>query len=456
MEVILLSGGSGQRLWPLSNDSRSKQFLKVLEGQGGSIESMAQRVWRQLGEVGLQEQAVIATSKKQVDILKNQLGRQVPIIVEPERRDTFPAIALTAAYLFSVKRITPDEVVAVLPIDSYVDNDFYESVKRLEDTLNRSGGSIALMGVKPNTPSSRFGYMIPVKKHKNHIKVSHFVEKPSEAYAQALIEEEALWNCGVFAFHLGFILSIIEKMGFPLNYADLLAQYEKLPKISFDFEVVERTKDIVALPYEGMWEDLGVWSTLTEQMPQQFKGPNMLCPESKNTHIINELDIPVAVLGISNAVIVSGPDGILVSDKELSSDLKKFISQFKKRPMYEEKKWGWYKILDHTEYEGGGEVITRRMAIRADSCLSYQKHKLRNETWTILSGKGSVILDNQLFEVKAGSVIEIPAGTKHALKASTNMELIEIQQGPVLSEEDVYRIILDWEEILSLRSSVTL
>ena len=456
MEVILLSGGSGQRLWPLSNDSRSKQFLKVLEGQGGSIESMAQRVWRQLGEVGLQEQAVIATSKKQVDILKNQLGRQVPIIVEPERRDTFPAIALTAAYLFSVKRITPDEVVAVLPIDSYVDNDFYESVKRLEDTLNRSGGSIALMGVKPNTPSSRFGYMIPKKKHKNHINVSHFVEKPSEAYAQALIEEEALWNCGVFAFHLGFILAIIEKMGFPLNYADLLAQYEKLPKISFDFEVVERTKDIVALPYEGMWEDLGVWSTLTEQMPQQFKSPNMLCPESKNTHIINELDIPVAVLGISNAVIVSGPDGILVSDKELSSNLKKFISQFKKRPMYEEKKWGWYKILDHTKYEGGEEVITRRMAIRADSCLSYQEHKLRKENWTILSGKGTVILNNQLFEVKAGSVIEIPAGTKHALKASTDMELIEIQQGPVLSEEDVYRIILDWEEILSLRSSVTL
>lgn len=456
MKVILLSGGSGQRLWPLSNDSRSKQFLKVLEGQDGSIESMAQRVWRQLGEVGLQEQAVIATSKKQVDILKNQLGRQVPIVVEPERRDTFPAIALTAAYLSSVKRINPDEVVAVLPIDSYVDNDFYESVKDLEDTLNRSGGNIALIGVKPDAPSSRFGYMIPKEKQRDHIQVSHFVEKPSETYAQALIKEEALWNCGVFAFHLGFILSIIEQMGFPLDYADLLAQYEKLPKISFDFEVVERTKDIVALPYEGVWKDLGVWSTLTEQMPEHFKGSDVLCPESKNTHIINELDIPVAVLGISNAVIVSGPDGILVSDKELSSDLKKFIFQFNKRPMYEERRWGWYKILDHSEYERDGEVITRRMAIRADSCLSYQKHEQRNETWTILSGEGSAILNDQLFEVKAGSVIEIPAGTKHALKASTDMELIEIQQGPVLSEEDVYRISMNWEEILPLRSSVTL
>ena len=265
-----------------------------------------------------------------------------------------------------------------------------------------------------------------------------------------------MWNCGVFAFHLGFILSIIEQMGFPLDYADLLAQYEKLPKISFDFEVVERTKDIVALPYEGVWKDLGVWSTLTEQMPEQFKGSDVLCPESKNTHIINELDIPVAVLGISNAVIVSGPDGILVSDKELSSDLKKFIFQFNKRPMYEERRWGWYKILDHSEYERDGEVITRRMAIRADSCLSYQKHEQRNETWTILSGEGSAILNDQLFEVKAGSVIEIPAGTKHALKASTDMELIEIQQGPVLSEEDVYRISMNWEEILPLRSSVTL
>ncbi len=456
MEVILLSGGSGQRLWPLSNDSRSKQFLKVLEGPGSNTESMAQRVWRQLGEVGLQEQAVIATSKKQVDILKNQLGSQVPIVVEPERRDTFPAIALTAAYLSSIKKINPDEVVAVLPIDSYVDNDFYESVKDLEETLQSSGGSLALMGVRPDIPSSRFGYIIPKKKQKSHIQVSHFVEKPSEVYAEQLIQEEALWNCGVFAFHLGFILSILEEMGFPLNYAELLAQYDRLPKISFDFEVVERTEDIVALPYEGMWKDLGVWNTLTEHMSEPFKGSDVLCPESQNTHIINELDIPVAVLGISNAVIVSGPDGILVSDKEVSSDLKKYILQFNKRPMYEERRWGWYKILDHTVYEGVGEVITRRMAIRADRCLSYQKHDHRNENWTILTGEGSVILDDQLFDVKAGSMIEIPAGTKHTIKAFTDMELIEVQQGSVLSEDDVYRISLDWDDILPLHSSVTL
>ena len=456
MEVILLSGGSGQRLWPLSNDSRSKQFLKVLEGQSGCAESMAQRVWRQLGEVGLQEQTVIATSEKQVDILKNQLGRQALIVVEPERRDTFPAIALTAVYLFSVKRINPDEVVAVLPIDSYVENDFYESVKKLESVLKQSGASIALMGVRPNNPSARFGYIIPKNKKKNHIQVSHFVEKPSEEYAQGLIDEGALWNCGVFAFHLGFILSILEKMGFPLNYADLLSLYGKLPKISFDFEVVERTNDIVALPYEGMWRDLGVWSALTEQMPEQVKGSDILSPDSMNTHIINELDIPVAVLGISNAVVVSGPDGILVSDKEISSDLKKFTFQFNKRPMYEERSWGWYKILDHTVYPKDGEVITRRMAIRADRCLSYQKHEQRNETWTILTGEGSVILNDQVFDVAAGSIIEIPTGTKHALKASTDMELIEVQQGSVLSEDDVCHISMKWEELLPFGSSAVL
>ncbi|KMY45382.1 mannose-1-phosphate guanylyltransferase [Bacillus sp. FJAT-27916] len=456
MEVILLSGGSGQRLWPLSNDSRSKQFLKVLECQKGSSESMAQRVWRQLGEVGLQDKAVIATSIKQMDILKNQLGGQVPIVVEPKRRDTFPAIALTAAYLSSVKRIAPEEVVAVLPIDSYVDNDFYESVKDLEHVLDMSGASIALMGVEPDIPSSRFGYIIPKERQNNHVLVSHFVEKPSDEYALKLIEKGALWNCGVFAFHLGFILSILEEMGLPQNYADLLAHYEQLPKISFDFEVVEKTKSIAALPYNGAWRDLGVWSTLTEHMSEHFKGSGVICPDSKNTHIINELDIPVAVLGISNAVIVSGPDGILVSDKSVSHDLKKYIFHFNKRPMYEERRWGWYKILDHTVYEGESEVITRRMAIRADSSLSYQRHEQRKEIWTILTGEGSIILDNELFEVRAGSIIEIPAGTKHALKAHTDMELIEVQKGPVLSEEDVYRICLEWEDILPLHSSLTL
>lgn len=456
MEVILLSGGSGQRLWPLSNDSRSKQFLKVLERQKGSSESMAQRVWRQLGEVGLQENAVIATSKKQMDILKNQLGGQVPIVVEPKRRDTFPAIALTAAYLSTVKRIAPDEVVAVLPIDSYVGNEFYESVKDLKNVLDMSGASVALMGVEPDNPSSRFGYIIPKEKQDNHILVSHFVEKPSEEYALELIEEGALWNCGVFAFHLGFILSILEEMRLPQNYVDLLAHYEQLPKISFDFEVVEKTNSIAALPYNGAWRDLGVWGTLTEHMSEQVKGSGIICPESNNTHIINELDIPVAVLGIPNAVIVSGPDGILVSDKSVSHDLKKYIFQFNKRPMYEERRWGWYKILDHTVYEGEAEVITRRMAIRADSSLSYHKHEQRNEIWTILTGEGSVILDNKLFEVRAGSIIEIPAGTQHALKAHIDMELIEVQKGTMLIEEDVYRTSLEWEDILLLQSSVTL
>lgn len=456
MQVILLSGGSGQRLWPLSNDSRSKQFLKVLEGHERINESMSQRVWRQIDEVGLMKSAVIATSKKQVDILKNQLGSNVPLIIEPERRDTFPAIALAASYLYSFKGISPDEVVSVLPIDSYVENDFYESVKKLEDTLNTTDCSIALMGVEPSYPSTSFGYIVPEKKNDGLVHVSHFVEKPTEEYAQSLIKEEALWNCGVFAFKLGFMISILEEMNLPLEYEELQNVYELLPSISFDFEVVEKTKNIVALPYKGIWRDLGIWSTLTEQMMETVQGLGVICPKSHNTHIINELDIPVAVLGMPDAVVVASPDGILVANKGLSHDLKKFIFHFNQRPMYEERRWGSYKVLDHTVYDNGTEVLTKRITIHAGSNLSYQEHNKRKEVWTILKGEGSLVLNEYIYDVKPGSVIEIPAGTRHALKAISDLELIEVQKGSSLTEEDVYRISMEWDEILPMISSVTL
>ena len=152
MKLILLSGGSGKRLWPLSNDARSKQFLKVLEGKNQRKESMVQRVWRQLDSVNLQDSTVIATSKSQVDMIYSQLGYQVPLIIEPSRRDTFPAIALAASYLYSVEKVELNEIVAVLPVDPYVEKSFFENVKGLEGVLKVSGANLALVGVEPTLP----------------------------------------------------------------------------------------------------------------------------------------------------------------------------------------------------------------------------------------------------------------------------------------------------------------
>ena len=203
MRLVLLSGGSGKRLWPLSNDTRSKQFLKVLESNEEK-QSMVQRVWGQLKTVGLEDSSLIATSKMQRDMIHSQLGLDVPLIIEPERRDTFPAIALAASYLYTVQDVSEDEVVVVLPVDPYVEDRFFEKVKELENVLIDSQADLALVGVRPTYPSSKYGYIVPkgTVQGKNYFTVNHFTEKPGEEKAQSLIEMNALWNCGVFAFKL--------------------------------------------------------------------------------------------------------------------------------------------------------------------------------------------------------------------------------------------------------------
>jgi mannose-1-phosphate guanylyltransferase len=454
MDLILLSGGSGKRLWPLSNDSRSKQFLKVLDNNG-NLESMVQRVWGQLEKVQLNGSTVITTSKSQVDMIHSQLGNHIPLIIEPERRDTFPAIALAATYLYSIKGTSLEEVVGVLPVDPYVDISFFERIKDLEDTLTSSGADLALMGVSPTYPSAKYGYLVPTQDNDSeYIHVSHFKEKPSEAEARDLIDQNALWNCGVFAFKLEYIISLLQAKGLPIKYEELEKQYQNLEEISFDYAVVEKAERIVALPYVGEWKDLGTWNTLTEEMGTNQIGKGIISEDSFNTHLVNELDIPIIVLGIKDAVIAASPDGILVTDKLDSPKIKDLLKDFQQRPMYEERRWGWYRVLDYTKFEEGNEVLTKRIAVKAGCNLSYQKHFARTEVWTIINGEGEFALNDEIRIVKPGDVLAIPVEAKHGIKANTDLEFIEVQTGSQLIEEDIVRIFMTWEEVKKHCSSL--
>lgn len=170
MKLVLLSGGSGKRLWPLSNDIRSKQFLKILDSPNGDKESMVQRVWRQIEEANLKKDTCIATSIGQVEILKNQLNDDIKLIVEPQKKDTFPAIALAATYLYSMEGIGLDETIVILPVDPYVENNFFKIMENLDTVLQNSDVDLALIGVKPSYPSEKYGYIIPEERKKvNHI-----------------------------------------------------------------------------------------------------------------------------------------------------------------------------------------------------------------------------------------------------------------------------------------------
>lgn len=450
MQLVLLSGGSGKRLWPLSNDSRSKQFLKVLRDDQGRLESMVQRVWRQLRAVGLAQSAHIATGRAQVEMIQNQLGMDVPIIVEPVRRDTFPAIALACSYLATQEQVDPNETVAVLPVDPYVEQRFFAHVKKLEDVLRDSSAELALMGVKPTFPSMKYGYMIPAEpaQGQDYLRILRFKEKPSEEEAKQLIAQGALWNCGVFAFRLGSLLSRLEKAGYPTNYHELLDTYHRLPKISFDYEVVEKTEQIVALPYDGDWKDLGTWNTLTEEMGTSIIGEGSISADSRNTHLINELGLPIHVLNISNAVIAASPDGILVSEKSASPRIKELVAESTQRPMYEERRWGWYRVLDFDQEAEEHEVLTRHVYLQAEKNLSYHRHNQRKEVWTIISGEGELILAGKKQTVKAGDVVQIPPGTLHALLALSDMEIIEVQMGQTVSDSDIERVCMEWEDAL--------
>ena len=439
MKLVLLSGGSGKRLWPLSNDSRSKQFLKVLVNPEGRMESMVQRVWRQLTAVRMNDSTYTITGAAQLEILQNQIGVHKRVLVEPERRDTFPAIALAATYLYSIEGLGLDEVIGVLPVDPYVEERFFESVKALERTLADSGADIALVGVKPLHASEKYGYIVPDEpsdRERPYRNVRYFKEKPSESQAEELIRQHALWNCGVFAFRLGYLIDYLVKKGFPIQYEAMLRHYEKLPKRSFDYELVEKADRIVVTSYEGYWKDLGTWNTLTDEMSQKQLGNAMISEDSHNTHVVNEMDIPITVVGLSDVIVAASPDGVLVSDKSKSPRIKEMLKHVDRRPMYEERQWGNYRVLDYKRAWEGEEVLTKRISIESGKGLEYEMHMLRDEVAIIVSGTGTFTMGGVSKRVGPGDVLQIPAGYGHSIKAISDLEFIEVQRGGQLLEND--------------------
>lgn len=324
MNIILLSGGSGKRLWPLSNDIRSKQFLEVFKKEDGSFESMVQRMFRMINSVAPGSSVTIATSDSQVELIKTQLGSSVGISIEPCRRDTFPAIALAVSYLKDIVGLSRDDAVVVCPVDPYVDEDYFKKLETLFSLANKGDSNLVLMGIEPDCPSEKYGYIIP---HSNDeiSYVDTFKEKPDALTAEIYIKMGALWNSGVFAFKLKYVLDVANREFGTSSYEELVKNYSNLKKISFDYAVVEKEKKIQIVRFKGQWKDLGTWDTLTEVLDYKTLG-NVITADCENTHIINNLQIPLVALGLKNLVVISTPDGILVAEKELSDKIKNYIS----------------------------------------------------------------------------------------------------------------------------------
>ena len=438
MNIILLSGGSGKRLWPLSNDIRSKQFIKIFKKEDGTYESMVQRMYRQIKAVDPSATVTIATSRTQVSAIHNQLGDNVGISIEPCRRDTFPAIALATAYLADEMNVPKDEAVVVCPVDPYVEEDYFVALKALCEQASHGSANLVLMGMEPTYPSEKYGYVVRRDPSETGgslttdiALVKEFKEKPDLETAKRYLEQGALWNGGVFAYKLSYVLEKAKEIIGCSDYKDLFEKYDTLTKISFDYAVVEKEPDIEVMRFAGQWKDLGTWNTLTEAMEEPTIGEAILNDKCEDVHVINELNVPVLAMGIKNAVICASAQGILVSDKEQSSYIKPFVDKIDQQIMFSEKSWGSYQVI--TVDEGS---MTVKVTLNPGHGMHYHSHKLRDEVWTVVEGTGTAVIDDRKIPVKAGDVLEMKAGQKHKIDAITELKIIEVQIGEEISVHD--------------------
>ena len=449
MQLVLLSGGSGKRLWPLSNNARSKQFLPLLEKEDGTMESMVQRVVRQVREAHLTDDITLATNASQLDIIINQLGDSVSVVTEPERRDTFPAIALASGYLKLKKGCPDDEVVVIMPCDPFTEAGYFETIGKMVKCVEADVAELVLMGITPTYPSEKYGYVVPVTDNlmaEGSMAVSKFTEKPNVERAKELLEMGALWNGGVFAFRLGYMMEIAQRYVKADSFEEMRSRYSEFPKISFDYEVAEKADSVAVLPYSGQWKDLGTWNTLTDELHHHIIGNAVMGLRCTNTHVINELQYPIYVDGMEDTVIAASPDGIIVCRKKYTEDIKKAVDHLTPRPMYEERRWGSYRVIDDTTYADGRHSLTKSLTINAGKNISYQVHRHRSEAWTIVEGEGIFVLDGVERKVGPGETVVIPVNHYHALKALTTLTFIEVQTGNPLVEEDIERSEWKWSE----------
>lgn len=449
VHIILLSGGSGSRLWPLSNSTRSKQFLKVLRDSDGNPMSMVQRVFRQISRVQGEKNIVIASSKSQESSIRAQIPDGYSLVLEPERRDTAPAIMLSCSYLDLVQGASESDTVIVMPIDTFADQAYYKKIPELDRAVQSNAGNLVLLGVKPTYPSEKFGYIIPQDSgqagDEGVQKVVRFKEKPDAETASKLIEQGSLWNCGVFAFKLGYLRDLTKKYLDVDSFDQMLSQYASLPRNSFDYEVVEKEGSIAVVPYEGIWKDLGTWNTLTEEMAEPAAGRVSLS-DVDNVHVINETGLPMVVAGLKDAVVVATYDGILACSKEASAGIKKQVEAVSEtRPMYEKRNWGEYRVIDSRQFTGDLDAMTKELVVKQGKQLSYQRHRKRTEVWTVAAGKGEVVLDGKTMSVRAGSVVHIEPMQMHAVRAVEDLYIIEVQLGHPLIEEDIERFGFFWD-----------
>lgn len=451
---IILAGGSGSRLWPLSRELYPKQLLNL-----NSDISLLQSTFERLNKFMPAENIISITNTKHASNVKSQLDnltKNACVLSEPLSKNTAPAIALATKY---IQQKGGDPVILVVPSDHLIENSekFIETVKKGEKLAQE--GYIVTFGIEPNYPETGYGYInILEKRILDGYIVKEFVEKPDAITAQKYIDAKTyFWNSGIFMFKASTMMSEIEKLA-PGIYSTMkefdftdssnieYVSFDKMPSISIDYAIMEKSDKIALVKLESDWNDLGSWQSIYDTGKKDENNNVMighvLDEGSKNSFVYASSKL-VATIGLEDTVLVETEDAILACKKDKTQDVKKIFDILKKqndnthlihKTVY--RPWGFYTVLAQ-----GKGFLTKLIHVNPGQKLSVQSHNHRSEHWVVLSGKARVILNEDEHILPPGQSIDIPLKAIHSLQNTfeEDLEIIEVQLGELLIEDDIIR-----------------
>ncbi|MCR4880694.1 MAG: mannose-1-phosphate guanylyltransferase/mannose-6-phosphate isomerase [bacterium] len=459
MYAIILAGGNGSRLWPISREFYPKQLLKLTDNT-----SLLQSTFARISSFIEPDNIIVNTNVELAANVKIQLEKKLNeknLLTEPVSKDTAPAIACGIKF---IEGLCKDDVVLVVPSDHVIKNiDKYAACVKNAQKLAKNG-YIVTFGVEAKTPDTGYGYIESQKDASveklcaKAKKVSAFKEKPNEKTAKAYIENGGyFWNSGMFMFtvstfkkemakHMPEIKAVLEEIDLKKSTTIPFMSYDKMPNISIDYALMEKSDNLVVVPLESDWKDLGSWEAIYDIQEKDTKGNaiagKVIAKNCKNSLIYSNSKL-ISAIGAENLVVVETSDAVLVCDKDKTNTVKDVYNDLKKmnndiymvhKTVY--RPWGYYKCL-----EQGEGFLTKLIHVSPRQQLSYQMHNFRSEHWVVLSGKAKILLEDKEYVLNPGQSIDIPLKAKHSLQNPffDDLEIIEVQLGNKLVEEDIIR-----------------